>query len=101
MQKKRFKVTCLECGQEDILTIEPSNHLVLDFAKQMMTNILAARWRQDLQWGFECRCGNDNRLAAEEKDQFDTLVHGDPISVKKIADSLEKADDKQFKMVEV
>lgn len=49
-------------------------------------------------WGFMCKCGNDNRLAPEEADDFDNLVAGDPISLKKIADSLKIPDSKQFKM---
>jgi len=98
MNKKRYQVTCLKCKQSDVLTIEESSHVILDFAKQMMTNILAGRWRRDLQWGFQCRCGNDNRLSAVEKDEFDTLVQGDPISVEKIAASLKIPDEKQFVM---
>lgn len=98
MQKKRYRVTCLKCGKSDILTIEEANHLILDFAKQMLTNILAGRWRRDLQWGFECTCGNDNRLAAVEKDEFENLVQGDAISIEKIARSLQIPDKSQFKM---
>ncbi|TAL08210.1 MAG: hypothetical protein EPO02_13565 [Nitrospirae bacterium] len=101
MQQKKYRVTCLKCGESDILTIETANHLILDFAKQMLTNILAGRWRKDLQWGFECRCGNDNRLAAAEKDEFDALVQGSVMTVEKIARSLQIPDEKQFKMVEV
>lgn len=101
MQQKKYQVTCLSCGESDILTIENANHLILDFAKQMMTNFLSGRWRRDLQWGFECRCGNDNRLSAMEKDEFQNLVQGDKLSVARIARSLQIPDAKQFRMREV
>lgn len=95
---QQYKVTCLNCKQSDILGIDDSVHQVLYFRKQMLTNFLAARWRADLQWGFECRCGNDNRLALTEKKDFKNLVQGDPLSVKRIAESLSIPDSKQFMM---
>jgi len=99
--KNRYLVTCLKCGESDILAINDVSHEVLEFVKMAATNLLAARWRKDLKWGFECRCGNDNRLAQAEADDFDKLVQGDKRTVKRIADSLKIADDKQFKMAAV
>lgn len=98
MHSNKYKVTCLVCGNSDVLTIEDVNHLILDFGKQANTNLLAGRWRKDLQWGWQCVCGNDNRLALAEKDEFENLVQGDPISVERIARSLQIADKKQFAM---
>lgn len=95
---QKFKVTCLECGESDVLTIDDINHQVFDYQKKIKTNFLSFRWRGDLKWGFFCKCGNDNRLATSESEEFDNLVAGDPISVKKIAASLLIPDDKQFEM---
>lgn len=95
---KRYKVTCLDCGESDILNIDDANHFVGDSEKKLLTNFLSYRWRPDLRWGYLCRCGNDNRLAPQEEPDFDKLVDGDPITVQRIADSLKIPDEKQFEM---
>ena len=96
---KKYKVTCLDCGESDILTIDESSHTVIDYVKKLITPFQSFRWRKDNMWGFFCKCGNDNRLAPIEKGEMDVLVAGDPISLKRIADSLDIPDEKQFRMV--
>lgn len=95
---ENYRVVCLQCREEDVLTIDNQNHRVGITERKLNTNFLSFRWRPDMVWGFMCKCGNDNRLAPEEADDFDNLVAGDPISLKKIADSLKIPDSKQFKM---
>ena len=98
---QKFKVTCLECNESDVLTIDDIMHQVVDYENKMKTNFQSFRWRGDMKWGFFCQCGNDNRLAPSEADDFDKLVDGDPISLQKISASLLIPDDKQFEMVGV
>lgn len=98
MKENHYKVTCLKCKKSDVLAIEDKGHVVLGYAKQIATNFLAARWRKDLQWGFECSCGNDNRLSYTEKPDFNKLVQGDTLSIENIAKSLNIPDEKQFRM---
>lgn len=95
---KKFKVTCLQCGESDILDIDQQNHYVGETQKKLNTNFKSYRWRGDLNWGFQCFCGNDNRLAATEEEDFDNLVAGDPITVERIKKSLKIPDNKQFLM---
>lgn len=95
---ERFKVTCLKCKQSDVLKIDNRNHFVGETDKKLNTNFLSFRWRPDNNWGFLCVCGNDNRLAAQEEDEFDNIVAGDPLTVEKIAQSLKIPDNKQFVM---
>lgn len=95
---KKYRVTCLKCEDNDVLTIDDDNHVLMYNHKVMLSNILSARWRGDKRWGFQCRCGNDNRLAAKEAGQFDQLVQGDAVSVKHIRDSLKIPDEQQFAM---
>lgn len=40
------------------------------------TPIIACRFRPDMKWGFECLCGNDTRLAPQERQDADMLVAG-------------------------
>lgn len=94
----QVKVTCLNCGESDLLVIDNQLHAVVDYAKKMQTPFRSFRWRPDLTWGFFCQCNNDNRLAPMEEEDMDKLVDGDPISVQRIADSLKIPDEKQFKM---
>lgn len=95
---QRYRVTCLDCGESDEIQVDNMNHQVGDTERKLLTNFLSFRWRKDFKWGFLCKCGNDNRLASQESEDFDKLVAGDPISVKKIAESLKIPDEKQFKM---
>lgn len=92
----KYKVTCLECGESDILTVDDINHQVVDYEKKLITPFMSFRWRKDQQWGYFCKCGNDNRLCSAEAEDFDKLVDGDPMSLKNIAASLLKEDKKQF-----
>lgn len=96
---KRYEVTCLDCGESDVLTINEINHVVEITEKIMKTPFRSFRWRADHSWGFMCECGNDNRLSKAEEKDFDKLVAGDPISLKNIAASLNIPDDVQFRMV--
>lgn len=97
--ERKYEVTCLQCGESDILTIDEHNHVVTITEKIMLTPFVSFRFRRDGNWGFMCSCGNDNRLAKEESNDFKKLVAGDPLSVKRIAQSLSIPDKDQFKMV--
>lgn len=98
MDKTSYRLTCLNCKQSDVLTISDSNHLILDFERGVNTPFLSGRWRGDQAWGWECVCGNDNRIASVEKGDFDRLVVGSPGAIKKLAATLKIPDAKQFKL---
>lgn len=89
-----FKVTCLECGGESrIRIIDGQKVMYIDH-----TPIIACRLRGDMRWGFECMCGNDSRLAREEKKDIDILVQGGAHAIKHLADSLKINDEDKFIM---
>lgn len=92
-----YKVTCLKCEGSDELKITPDNTVFYT----NHTPIISSRLRADMQWGFECICGNDNRLSAKEAGDISKLVSGTPMSIKRIADSLKTPDEKQFRMVAI
>lgn len=101
MNVQRFKVTCLECNESDIIAIDNQLHAVVDYEKKMTTPFRSFRWRPDLRWGFFCQCNNDNRLAPQEESDMDKLVDGDPLSLQRITDSLKIPDEAQFEMMEL
>lgn len=95
---KKYKVTCLKCKESDLLTVIDGLYVV-EYDKKAQTNFLSARVRTDETWGFECKCGNDNRLAANEVGRIDELVTqatGDQMD--KIKSQLLIPDNKQFTM---
>lgn len=95
---KKYKVTCLECKESDVHTFDERQHVLVHSDKILNTPLLGVRWRPDLKWGFRCRCGNYSLIAPQESDQFDNLVTGDELSIKKMAESLLIPDEKQFSM---
>lgn len=94
MKYKTYRVTCLSCKGHDDLKVTNDN-------KVFYTNhtpIISARFRPDMNWGFECMCGNDSRLAIEEKNQLKTLVRGSEHSIKRLARTLTRGNELKFKM---
>lgn len=100
MTLDKFKVTCLKCEEADTITVlnDGMNPKVSDYERKFNTPFMSFRFRGDGKWGFLCKCGNDNRLAPSEADNFDNLVKGDEESLRKITASLLIPDDKQFEM---
>ena len=97
MQPKveNYTITCLKCKN--------SSHIRIVNDKDVMyvdhTPIISCRLRGDMKWGFECECGNDSRLALEEKDNAKVLVQGGEHALEKLIDSLKVKDEKKFRMV--
>lgn len=67
----KYKITCLGCKQSAHLNILEGQVVYVDH-----TPIVASRLRADMKWGFECLCGNDDRLCASEISQVESLVQG-------------------------
>lgn len=95
MDIKKYSVTCLKCKQTSRINIANNQQVIyVDH-----TPIIACRLRGDMQWGFECMCGNDNRLAALEKKDAGMLVqNASESAMTKILDSIKIDDKKQFRL---
>lgn len=95
MDAKNYIVTCLKCKGSSRIAIVDSKHVIY----KDQTPIIASRLRGDLKWGFECACGNDNRLAQIEKKDAELLVQNVTKSkFKQIIDTLKIKDTTQFRM---
>jgi hypothetical protein len=67
---RSFTVTCLKCkGKSRIKILNSKDVIWVDHEP-----IISARLRPDMEWGFECICGNDSRVSLQEKDKLDFLV---------------------------
>lgn len=97
MKTVRYRVTCKQCKKSSLLNIlDEKTVMYIDHVP-----IIAARLRGDLKWGFECLCGNDSRLAPQEKDQATMLMSGiSKERVEAIAERLEKKPYQRFSMVQ-
>lgn len=93
----KYTVTCQKCGGHDELSI---THDRTVFYKEHAP-IISARYRPDLNWGFECTCGQDSRVAPEEKDQLNKLVRGGEYSIAQIAKSLTPHNELKFSMEQI
>jgi hypothetical protein len=93
-ESKKYLVTCEKCGGHDELTITQDRTV---FYKEH-TPIISARYRPDMNWGFECVCGQDSRVAPQEKNQLNKLVKGGEHSLEAIANSLTPKNELKFKM---
>lgn len=95
MEYKTYKVVCEKCGGSDVIKITPDRTV---FYTEHFP-IIAARFRPDMQWGFECgKCGNDSRVAPEESNQIEKLVQGGAHAIDAIRDSLKIKDSTKFRM---
>lgn len=65
-------------------------------------NIISGRYRGDMQFGWECRCGNTSILAREEADNVRNLVPmGSEPAINRLVKSLKETDNKKFSCVEI
>lgn len=91
---KKYIVTCTKCKKSSRLAvINGDNIMYTDHIP-----IISARLRPDTKWGFECRCGNDSRVAPEEKDNLGFLIQGGEHAIKKIARDLIPKNENKFTM---
>lgn len=97
----KYKITCLKCKQSDDILINDSDHQIINFGRGAGTNFLAGRWRGDSSWGWECICGNDNRVSKSEEKFVNELVNGTEQQIKDIVKSLKIDDKKQFVMIKI
>lgn len=70
MDAKKYRITCTKCKQSSLIQV--INGQTVIYIDQVP--IISSRLRPDLEWGFECVCGNDSRVALEERDNLPFLI---------------------------
>lgn len=67
--------------------------------------IISARYRKDMQFGWECICGNTSIISAQEVNELDDIKKMMPMGAKseiqRLAASLVTPDNKKFRMEEL
>lgn len=95
MQIENYAVTCLKCKKTSRLAIVNGTHIQY---KDHLP-IISSRLRGDMQWGFECACGNDSRVALQERKDIPMLVqNGGKEAIEQITESLKKSDKSKFRL---
>lgn len=110
---RTLKVTCLSCMGSNKVYInetapgQANNQYIIDLNTDHKKNpknvfIISGRFRSDLEFGWECVCGNTSIVSKLEKDSLNELViKGNPQSINRIAESLKIPDEMKFETVEL
>lgn len=106
---RTYRITCLQCNGQDTAIITERNKdeyiIDLDSSHEKDRNdihIISARYRGDMQFGWECLCGNYSLLAPQESSQLGELLQGGAASaIEKITESLKTPDNNKFNMEEL
>lgn len=90
-----YKITCKKCrGTSKVKIIDDEHIQYID-----TTPIISARKRKDLQWGFECLCGNDTRMCKQEFPEATNLLKGSSGSViTRVIDNMRQSNEDNFIM---
>lgn len=81
----KYKITCKNCKQSDIIQIDHDSIIV--WGKN--TYIISGRKRLDMQWGWQCFCGNNDLLSKQEKRVITDKADPDPQEISQILANIE------------
>lgn len=81
----KYKITCKNCKQSDILHIEQDTNILWD----KNTYIISGRKRLDMNWGWQCRCGNNDLLTDQEDRVITDKTNPDSQEINDIIRNLE------------
>lgn len=106
---KKYKITCLKCDRSNEATITEARkgEFVIDLNSYHRRNpdsicIISGRYRGDMQFGWECTCGNTSIIARTEKSDIGSLlINGGAEAIKHIKMSLIETDEEKFSMDEM
>lgn len=109
MEMKQYQVTCLNCKGSNIAVITEVRsgdfeiNLNADHRRSPdNVHIISARYRGDMNFGWECNCGNTSLLAREELPEIKSLViNGGSAVIEHLTNSLKVADSKKFAIKEL
>lgn len=93
MQPKTYRVTCKKCKNSEELIIDTSNTIYWKPVK----HIISGRFRLDMNWGWQCICGNDDLITQQEKREIRNLQSPNPSDITKVLKAL-VPDKPKFKM---
>lgn len=93
MTTKTYRVICKNCKKGDQIVIDTDNNIYWKPVK----NIISGRYRLDMQWGWQCVCGNNDIITEQEQKEISNLAAPDPVDISKVLKNL-VPDKPKFKM---
>lgn len=103
---KRFRITCLDCGNSRLIAIlkGAAGNDVIDWLDNnpnpTVAKIVSGRKRFDDQWGWECICGTNDLWTEQEKKAVSNLQSPEPKEIADVVNNL-KVSKPKFEMVGV
>lgn len=86
----KYKITCKNCKQSDVLEIVEDTNILW----QNNTYIISGRRRLDMQWGWQCFCGNNDILTDQEERMITDKENPDPLEINEVIKNLEPQETK-------
>lgn len=96
MSMKKYNVKCKQCQNSDNVIIDEAENKIY---WENNLNIISGRYRLDMQWGWQCKCGNNDIITKQEGREISNLQSPDPADISKVLKSL-IPDKPKFAMVE-
>jgi len=81
-----YKITCDECGGHSDISIRNMNNQVI---WREIGTIISARLRLDGNWGFQCKCGNNDIMTEQEVRVIENIAQPKPQEIEDIKKNLE------------
>lgn len=99
---KTYEVTCDNCDSKRVVRLAQSAlGTRIDWMEDgEPQNIVSFRERIDGQFGWQCKCGNNDLMTAQEKAEIEDQTAPKPKEVKQILDNL-KVQKPRFTVVEL
>ena len=84
MTTTTYKVVCKNCKESEDIVIDDQNNIYWKPVKY----IISGRYRLDMNWGWQCLCGNNDLVTDQEEREIGNLSAPDPIDISKVLKSI-------------
>lgn len=80
MNTTTYKVVCKKCKNSENIVIDSDNNIYWKPVKW----IISGRYRLDMQWGWQCICGQNDLETEQERKEIKNLSAPDPSDISKV-----------------
>lgn len=93
MSTTTFHVVCKNCKKSEDITIDEKHNIYWPTVKY----IISGRYRLDMNWGWQCICGNNDLVTKQERETISNLQNPNPEDITNVLKSI-KPDEPKFTM---
>lgn len=84
MNTTMYRVTCKNCNKFETVPIDNENNIHWPIVKY----IISGRYRLDMNWGWQCLCGNNDLETTQERKEIKNLSAPDPSDITRVLKSI-------------